>query len=86
MKEEYDALMKNGAWSLVPRASNTNVVDDKWVYRLQQDKNGAITRYKARFVAKGFRQQPCIDFHKTFSQVVKSITIQAVLSPAITND
>nr|GEZ87932.1 putative RNA-directed DNA polymerase [Tanacetum cinerariifolium] len=26
MKEEYDALIKNGAWSLVPRASNTKVV------------------------------------------------------------
>nr|GEZ55554.1 hypothetical protein [Tanacetum cinerariifolium] len=58
MKEEYDALMKNATWSLVPRASNTNVVDGKWVYRLKWDKNGAITRYKARFVAKGFRQQP----------------------------
>ncbi|GKC45290.1 DNA helicase INO80 isoform X2 [Tanacetum coccineum] len=58
MKEEYDALMKNGTWSLVPRASNTNVVDGKWVYRLKRDKNGTITRYKARFVAKVFRQQP----------------------------
>ncbi|GJS43220.1 gag/pol polyprotein [Tanacetum coccineum] len=27
MKEEYDALMKNGTWSLVSRASNTNVVE-----------------------------------------------------------
>ncbi|GKC99658.1 integrase [Tanacetum coccineum] len=27
MKEEYDALMKNETWSIVPRASNTNVVD-----------------------------------------------------------
>ncbi|GJZ83974.1 putative RNA-directed DNA polymerase [Tanacetum coccineum] len=60
MKEEYDALMKNGTWSLVPRTSNRNVVDGKWVYRLKWDKNGAITRYKARFVAKGFRQQPDI--------------------------
>ncbi|GKB30077.1 nucleotide-binding alpha-beta plait domain-containing protein [Tanacetum coccineum] len=58
MKEEYDALMKNGTWSLVPRASNTNVVDGKWVYRLKRDKNGAMTRYKARFVANGFWQQP----------------------------
>ncbi|GJU47053.1 putative RNA-directed DNA polymerase [Tanacetum coccineum] len=86
MKEEYDALMKNGTWSLVPRASNTNVVDGKWVYRLKRDKNGAITRYKARFVAKGFWQQPGIDFHEKFSPVVKSTTIQAVLSLAVTND
>ncbi|GJS91360.1 retrovirus-related pol polyprotein from transposon TNT 1-94 [Tanacetum coccineum] len=58
MKEEYDALMKNGMWSLVPRASTTNVIDVKWVYRLKRDKNGAIIRYKSRFVAKGYRQQP----------------------------
>ncbi|GKA73729.1 gag/pol polyprotein [Tanacetum coccineum] len=58
MKEEYDALMKNETWSLVPRASNTNVVNGNWVYRLKQDKNGTITCYKSRFVAKGFRQQP----------------------------
>ncbi|GKA21489.1 putative RNA-directed DNA polymerase, partial [Tanacetum coccineum] len=82
MKEEYDALMKNGTWSLVPRASTTNVVDGKWVYRLKRDKNGAIIRYKARFVAKGCRQQPGIDFHETFSPVVKSTTIRAVLSLA----
>ncbi|GJW20212.1 putative RNA-directed DNA polymerase [Tanacetum coccineum] len=86
MKEEYDALIKNGTWSLVPRASNTNVVDGKWVYRLKRDKNGAITCYKARFVAKVFRQQPGIDFHETVSLVVKSTTIRAVLSLAVTNN
>nr|GEW05563.1 hypothetical protein [Tanacetum cinerariifolium] len=47
-----------------------------------KDKNGAITRYKARFVAKGFWKQPDIDFHETYSPVVKSTTIRAVLSLA----
>ncbi|GKF92917.1 retrovirus-related pol polyprotein from transposon TNT 1-94, partial [Tanacetum coccineum] len=84
MKEEYYALMKNRTWSLVPHASTTNVVDGKWVYRLKQDKNGAIIRYKARFVAKGCQQQPGIDFHEIFSSVVKSKTIRAVLSLATT--
>nr|GEZ55157.1 uncharacterized mitochondrial protein AtMg00810-like [Tanacetum cinerariifolium] len=55
-------------------------------YTLKQDKNGAITRYKARFVAKGFQKQPGIDFHETFSPVVKSKTIRVVLSLAVTND
>ncbi|GJY59130.1 putative RNA-directed DNA polymerase [Tanacetum coccineum] len=86
MKEEYDALMKNGRCSLVPCASKTNVVDGKWVYRLKRDKNGAITCYKARFVAKGFRKQPGINFHETFSLVVKSTTIRAILSLAVTNN
>nr|GEX44203.1 hypothetical protein [Tanacetum cinerariifolium] len=70
----------------VPCAFNTNVVDGKWVYKLKQNKNGAITRYKARFVAKGFQQQPRIDFHEIFSSVVKSTTIRAFLSLAVTND
>ncbi|GJR45677.1 putative RNA-directed DNA polymerase [Tanacetum coccineum] len=85
MKEEYDALIKNRTWSLVPRPFNTNVVDGKLIYRLKRDGNGAITCYKARFVAKGFRQQPGIDFHETFSPVVKLTTIRAVLLLAVTN-
>ncbi|GJW13377.1 beta-grasp domain-containing protein [Tanacetum coccineum] len=57
MAEEYDALMRNATWSLVPPIPNANVVDCKWVYKLKRDQTGAITRYKARLVAKGFNQQ-----------------------------
>nr|GEW85614.1 retrovirus-related Pol polyprotein from transposon TNT 1-94 [Tanacetum cinerariifolium] len=73
MKEEYDALMKNEMWYLVPRASNANVVDGKWVYRLKRDKNGAIARYKVRFVAKGFRQQPEAEY-KALADTVAELT------------
>ncbi|KAM0000492.1 putative RNA-directed DNA polymerase [Helianthus debilis subsp. tardiflorus] len=84
MSEEYKALMKNGTWTLVPQVSNVNVVDCKWVYKLKRDQHGAIKRYKARLVAKGFNQQPGIDYHETFSPVVKATTIRVVLSLAVT--
>ena len=76
--------MKNGTWSLVPRAPNTNIVDCRWVYKIKKDQHGAVTRYKARLVAKGFHQQPGIDYHDTFSPVVKATTIRVVLSIAVT--
>ncbi|KAJ0613659.1 putative RNA-directed DNA polymerase [Helianthus annuus] len=85
MAEELEALDKNGTWSLVPRVPNTNVVDCKWVYRLKTDQNGNISRYKARLVAKGFRQQSGVDYHETFSPVVKPATIRTVLSLAVSN-
>ncbi|KAD3069268.1 hypothetical protein E3N88_37148 [Mikania micrantha] len=84
MSEEYLALIRNGTWSLVPRVSNANIVACKWVYKLKRDQNGAIQRYKARLVAKGFNQQPGIDYHETFSPVVKSTTIRLVISLAVT--
>uniref|UniRef100_A0A2N9IIJ0 Reverse transcriptase Ty1/copia-type domain-containing protein n=1 Tax=Fagus sylvatica TaxID=28930 RepID=A0A2N9IIJ0_FAGSY len=57
MKDEYDALIKQATWSLVPPPPNHNVVGCKWVYKLKTHSDGSIARYKARLVAKGFHQQ-----------------------------
>ncbi|KAM0053531.1 putative RNA-directed DNA polymerase [Helianthus debilis subsp. tardiflorus] len=85
MADELDALHRNGTWTLVPPAPHTNVVDCKWVYRLKTDQNGKISRYKARLVAKGFHQQHGVDYHETFSPVIKPATIRTILSLAVTN-
>jgi len=83
MNNEFDALLKNGTWSLVPFSPQMNVVGSKWVFRIKRKANGDIERYKARLVAKGFHQQPGIDFAETYSPVVKPITIRTVLSIAV---
>ncbi|GJR86803.1 retrotransposon protein, putative, ty1-copia subclass [Tanacetum coccineum] len=82
MKEEYDALVKNGMWSLVTRASNTNVVDCKWVYRLKRDKNGAITTYKARSIIKEVLFWYC---NPVSSPMVTSISLSLDDSTAFSN-
>jgi hypothetical protein len=80
MDEEYDALIKNNTWHLVPSRHGQNVIDGKWVYKVKRKADGTVDRYKARLVAKGFKQQYGIDYEETFSPVVKSATIRVVLS------
>jgi hypothetical protein len=55
MVDEYQALLLNKTWHLVPPQEGLNVIDCKWVFRLKQHPDGSLDRYKARLVAKGFK-------------------------------
>jgi hypothetical protein len=76
MNTEFDALLKNGTWSLVPSSPNMNIVGSKWVFRIKRKAYGQIERYKARLVAKGFHQQLGIDFVETCSPVVNQSPLE----------
>ena len=83
MNEEFDALLQNGTWDLVPPSPTMNIIRCKWVFRIKRRAYGSIERHKARLVAKDFHQQPSLDYGETFSPVVKSVTIRTVLSLAV---
>ncbi|XP_069152648.1 uncharacterized mitochondrial protein AtMg00820-like [Solanum lycopersicum] len=83
IKHEFDALIKNQTWELVPPDPIKNIVSCKWLFRIRRNVDGSIDRYKARLVAKGFTQRPGVDFHATFSLVVKPTTVHIVLSVAV---
>ncbi|KAK0573100.1 hypothetical protein LWI29_002997 [Acer saccharum] len=85
MSEEYDALIHNSTWTLVPPKHTQNVVGCKWVFKIKRNPDGTIARYKARLVAKGFHQRPGVDFTDTFSPVVKPTTVHLILSIAVSH-
>lgn len=81
---EYDALVRNGPWSLVYVTSDTHVISNKWVCKVKHKAYGNVERYKARIVAKGFQQTARLDYFETLSPLVKAITIRVIFTLIVT--
>jgi transposase InsO family protein len=80
MQHEYNSLINNETWVLVPRPQGKNVISGKWVYATKRDESGNITRYKARWVARGFNQIKGVDYNEVFAPTARSTTIRILLS------
>ena len=80
MKEEYEALMNNQTWALVPYPNERNVIGNKWVYKVKYNSVREIEKYKARLVAKGFSQKYGVDYEETFAPMANMPTIRVILA------
>lgn len=83
MKEEYKALVNNNTGTLFLPSHSVKIIGNKWVYRVQYNPDGSISRFKVRLVAKGFHQIQRVDYNEIFSPVVKASTIKIILSLAV---
>nr|GEV67190.1 ribonuclease H-like domain-containing protein [Tanacetum cinerariifolium] len=56
MLDEYNALIKNKTWILVPRPHTVNIVCCLWLFRHKHNADGSLNRYKDCLVANGSSQ------------------------------
>jgi len=83
MDDEYNALIQNKTWDLVPRPPDANVIRSMWIFRHKEKSDGSFERHKAQLVGNDVGQQVGIDCGETFSPIVKPATIRTVFSIAL---
>jgi hypothetical protein len=66
MVEEYQSIVKNDVWDVVPRPNEKSVVSSKWIFKTKHVVDGSIEKYKARFVAQGFSQKEGMTMRRLF--------------------
>ena len=82
MTEEYESIMKNDVWEIIPRPKGKFVVTSKWIFKIKHTTNGSVEEYKARFVARGFSQREGVDYDETFALVARFTSIRTIIALA----
>lgn len=83
---ELSSLDINNTWSIVDLPKGVTPIDSKWVFKIKKDSDNNIVKYKARLVARGYNQRFGIDYHDTYSPVVRSSALRILFSLAIQFD
>ncbi|CAI7818375.1 unnamed protein product [Closterium sp. NIES-54] len=65
--------------------SRANIVDDMWIFRVKSPP-GSPPAFKARYIARGFRQRQGVDYFHTFSPTPKMTTLWGLLHVAAQRD
>jgi transposase InsO family protein len=82
MGEEMNSIVSKDTFVWEPRPRNSKVIPTRWVFAIKQDAMGNIQRFKARVVAKGFKQIEGVDFNETYAPVCDQNTRRVLFAIA----
>jgi len=79
MRIELNTLINEfDCWEYVPNPGK-NVLPSTWAFKIKRYPDGRVKKFKARFCARGDRQQEGIDYFETWAPVVQWSTVRIVM-------
>ena len=83
MVEEYESIVRNTAWEIVPRPVDKSLVCSRWIYKVKKAADGSVEKYKARFLARGFSHVEGIEYEEPFAPIARYSSIRTILSLSV---
>ncbi|CAI7925728.1 unnamed protein product [Closterium sp. NIES-53] len=85
MDAEMTSWRSTGTYVDAVPPSRTNIVNGMWIFRVKRPP-GSPPAFKARYVARGFRQRQGVDYFQTISPTPKMTTLRVLLHIAAQRD
>ena len=75
MKSDMGSMYENKVWTLIDFPNDWRAIEIKWIFKRKTNADSSVTIYKARIVAKGFRQVQGVDYDESYSliSILKSV-------------
>ena len=86
MNDKVKALQDNETWSLVRTPTYSDVISNKWVYKLKLGPSGQFDKYKAHYVVKNFNQVERLHYFETFKSTCRTDTLGILLQLSAKQD
>ena len=83
---EVASLVENGVFEVVDRPTEKPVIPSKWIFKKKMGLSGKVEKYKARLVARGFKQEEGVDYSETYSPTVHFEGIRMMIAAAASGE
>ncbi|KAH9135158.1 hypothetical protein AeRB84_019310 [Aphanomyces euteiches] len=83
---EYQAMLHNSVWELVPLPADRKALKCKWVWKAKYNADGSLERFKARLCLKGYLQIAGVDFTDTYAPVLRLDSLRLLCALVATLD
>ena len=82
INRELSSLAEKAVYRELPESEvpeGKKLIPTKWVFDYKRDSEGGIVDHKARWVAKGFHQNPGVDYGDAYAPTMQDSTLRLLL-------